>query len=82
MHRWRVRGHRPACRLMLESPRLEVIRMSKESLDRMVILAAGAVSGGVATTPEEAAEFAATCYEKVREADKKRIGNAKAARVG
>lgn len=38
-----------------------------EALNCMAVLAAGAIAGGVATTPEEAAKFAAECLKRLRE---------------
>lgn len=51
--------------------------MSKESLDRITVLAAGALAGGVATTPEDAAKFASDCYDKIKEANRERVRNSK-----
>lgn len=46
--------------------------MRKETLDRAVELAAGALAGGVVKTPEEAVEFAEKCYDRLEELQKRR----------
>lgn len=55
--------------------------MSSEVLDRMAVLAAGALSGGVASTPEDAAKFAVDCYDAIRTANRERIA-ASSAKAG
>ncbi len=54
--------------------------MAGERMDRLSVLAAGALAGGAAQTPEEAARFAIECLQALREAnreDSKARGGAK-----
>jgi len=43
-----------------------------EKLDRIAVLAAGALAGGIVKTPEEAAKFAFDCYDRIREEPRRR----------
>jgi len=52
-----------------------------ETITTMAVLAAGALAGGVATSPEEAAKFAAECFEKLHDADYERRGASKTAMI-
>lgn len=46
--------------------------MSKRSLDRMAMIAAGALAGGAADSAEEAAMLAADCHECLRDIARRR----------
>lgn len=55
--------------------------MESSKLDRATILAAGALAGGVITTPDEAVKFIDECYTKLSEFTKERSGNKRGSRL-